>query len=138
MRLTTELEKVKNIKPIIRLSTNNEFIDRYPTLSSITNDNFATGTVERVLYKKQSYAYNSFWLYESDYLSGNYSIPKVKDDKYLQSVAKYDMNNNFIHSYDSIYEAEKDSVSTRGEILRVANGNRKSSHKEKWKFIVTS
>ena len=24
------------------------------------------------------------------------------------------------------------------EILRVANGNRKSSHKEKWKFIVTS
>ena len=131
-------EKVKNIKPIIRLSTNNEFIARYPTLKSITNDNFATGTVERVLYKKQSFAYNSFWLYESDYLSGNYSIPKVKDDKYLQSVAKYDINNNFIHSYDSIYEAEKDSVSTRGEILRVANGNRKSSHKEKWKFIVTS
>ena len=57
---------------------------------------------------------------------------------YLQFVAKYDINNNFIHRYDSIYEAEKDSVSTRGEILRVANGDRKSSHKEKWKFIVTS
>ena len=38
---------------------------------------------------------------------------------YLQSVAKYDINNNFIHSYDSIYEAEKDSVSTRGENLLI-------------------
>ena len=62
----------------------------------------------------------------------------MRTDYSQTGVAKYDMNNNFIHSYDSIYEAEKDSVSTRGEILRVANGDRKSSHKEKWKFIITS
>ena len=44
------------------------------------------------------------------------------------------MNNNYVKSYGSIYEAEKDSASSRSEIYRVANGNRNSSRKEKWKF----
>ena len=45
------------------------------------------------------------------------------------------MNDNLIKSYDSIYSAEKDSLSNRHVIFRVANGMRKSSRKEKWKLI---
>lgn len=40
-----------------------------------------------------------------------------------------------ICTYNSIYDAEKDSVSNRSEIYRVAKGDRKSSRNEKWKFI---
>ena len=58
--------------------------------------------------------------------------------KSVKQESRHFSDERFNHSYDSIYEAEKDSVSTRGEILRVANGDRKSSHKEKWKFIITS
>ena len=69
------------------------------------------------------------------YLSGNYQIPNEDFDHFTLAVEKYDMNDNLIKSYDSIYSAEKDSLSNRHEIFRVANGMRKSSRKEKWKLI---
>lgn len=50
------------------------------------------------------------------------------------AVDKFDMDDNYICSYDTIYDAEKDSVSSRSEIYRVAQGKAKSSRKEKWKF----
>lgn len=44
------------------------------------------------------------------------------------------MENNYVCSYRTIYEAENDSTSNRNEIYRVAMGERKSSRNEKWKF----
>ena len=49
-------------------------------------------------------------------------------------VDKFDMDDSYICSYDTIYDAEKDSVSSRSEIYRVVQGKAKSSRKEKWKF----
>ena len=127
-------EKVYNIKKIVRLSKDNKLIKTYNTLSSIEKDGYALGTVKRVLKGIQKFAYDTYWTYEDDYLSGNYNIPKTDFDYYTLPVDKYDMNNNYVKSYGSIYEAEKDSASSRSEIYRVANGNRNSSRKEKWKF----
>ena len=126
-----------NIKSIIRLSKDGDFLERYETLLSIEQNGYATGTIRRVLAGKQNFAYDSFWLYECDYISGNYVLPTNKFDKFTLPVDKYDEYNNFICSYESIYEAEKDSASSRSEIFRVANGDRKTSRHEKWKFSNT-
>ena len=48
------------------------------------------------------------------------------------------MNDNYIKTYKTIYEAEADSLSNKSEIYRVASGNRKSSQNEKWKFNKTA
>lgn len=131
---TGYIEKVFKMKPIVRLSLDGKFIKRYNSLKDIKEDNFAPGTVRRVLVKQQDFSYNSFWLYEDEYKSNQYIIPKVKPDKFLLPIEKYDLNNNYICSYASIYEAENDSMSSRNEIYRVATGDRKSSRNEKWKF----
>lgn len=127
--------KMFNIKAFVRLSKNGEFIKRYETLASLKEDNLAVGTIIRVLKNKQDFAYDSFWVYEDKYLSGDYVIPNIKEDIFMVPVAKYDMDNNYICSYENIYNAENDSASSRNEIRRVAKGDRKSSRNEKWIFL---
>jgi hypothetical protein len=129
------IKKVFKIKSVIRLSKDGEFIKRYETLMDIQRDGYELGTVRRVLNGKQKFSYNSFWVYEDDYVTGDYIIPEEDFDHFLLPVEKYDINNNFVCKYSSIYDAEKDSQSNRSEIYRVASGGRKSSRKEKWKFV---
>ena len=62
-------------RPIVRLSKNGDYISRFVTASEANKQGFKSGTVNRVLKGKQKYAYNSMWVYENDYLSGNYIIP---------------------------------------------------------------
>ena len=131
-------ERVFDIKPIIQLSKKGEYISRYSSLCDIERSGYSTGTIRRVLSKTQDFAYDCYWLYEKEYMSGEYCIPTAKDDKFLTAVDKYDMGNNYICSYKSIYEAEQDSISTRNEIYRVASGDRKSSRNEKWKFSMVA
>lgn len=127
-------EKVFNMRPIVRLSKTGEFIKKYNSLYALKKDGFADGTIRRVLNGTQNFSYDSFWLYEDDYVNGNYTLPKIKNDKFLTSVEKYDMGDNYVCSYNTIYEAENDSISSKSEIYRVACGKRKSSRNEKWKF----
>ena len=61
-------------RPIIRLSKNGDYISRFNTVSEANRQGFKSGTVYRVLKGKQKYAYDSLWVYEDDYLSGNYII----------------------------------------------------------------
>lgn len=128
-------EKILNTRPIVQISKDNKFISRFESKCDADRKGFAYGTISRVLSKKQKFAYDTCWFFEDDYLSGNYKIPNENFDHFTFAVEKYDMNDNFIKSYDSIYSAEKDSLSNRHEIFRVANGTHKSSRKEKWKFI---
>ena len=62
-------------RPIIRLSKTGKYISRFNTSSEANRQGFKSGTVNRVLKGKQKYAYDSLWVYEDDYLSGNYTIP---------------------------------------------------------------
>lgn len=62
-------------RPIVRLSKNGDYINRFNTVSEANRQGFKSGTVNRVLKGKQKYAYDSLWVYEDDYLSENYIIP---------------------------------------------------------------
>ena len=128
-------ERVLGQRAFVQLTKSGEFICKYDSLNSLSKYNFASGTIRRVLKGQQDFAYDCFWVYELDYISGNYKLPEIKQDKFDVSVAKYDMSDNYIQTYDTIYEAENDSISSKSEIYRVAKGDRKSSRNEKWKFL---
>ncbi len=131
-------EKVFNIKSVVQLTKDGEYINKFDSLSDMDKHGYKMGTVNRVLKGSQKFAYNCYWVFEKDYLSGNFKIPTEDFDRYTVSVNKYDMNDNYIKTYTTIYEAENDSVSNKSEIYRVASGNRKSSRNEKWKFTQTA
>lgn len=128
-------DKAYNIKPIIQLAKNGKYLNRFSSLAEANRNGYASGTVCRVLKHLQGFAYDSYWVYESDYIDGNYKIPIEHQDKFDRSVMKKDLNNNIVTVYSSIYEAENDSRSNKSEIYRVASGQRKSSRKEKWLFV---
>lgn len=113
-------DKILHQKPIIRLSKTGEFIKRYINLSSVKEDNFASGTIIRVLKGKQKYSYDSLWVYEKDYLCGKYIIPSIKKNKFDIPVKQYDMGNNFICEYKNIEEASNITGLPKSDIYRVA------------------
>ena len=129
------IERVFNIKPIVRLDKNGGYMERFSSLNEIERNGFAVGSVRRVLVKEQNYSYDSYWVYEDDYLSGKYSIPIPPVDRFSAPVSKTDLVTGISKHYNSIYDAEKDSRSSKSEILRVAKGDRRSSRSEVWKFI---
>lgn len=68
------INNIRNIRPIIRLSKHGKYIKRYNSLNSVKQDGFWPGPVNQVLKGKQKYSYDSFWVYEDDYLNNNYQI----------------------------------------------------------------
>lgn len=68
--------KVFNIKPIVQLGKDGTYINRFESLCDADRNGFKSGTIRRVLMKKQNFSYNYFWVFEDDYNNHNYSIPK--------------------------------------------------------------
>ena len=67
---------IYNIKNFIKINNiGGGYMSRFVTASKANRQGFKSGTVNRVLKGKQKYAYDSLWVYEDDYLSGNYIIP---------------------------------------------------------------
>ena len=63
---------------------------------------------------------NEYWLFERNSklqkaLDFFFKPVEIEVTKSVKQESRHFSDERFIHSYDSIYEAEKDSVSTRGE-----------------------
>lgn len=125
--------KVLNWKPIVQLNDLGEYVKTYQTVADADRAGYKRGTVQRVLRGDQKMAYKSYWIYESDYISGNYSLNDLLN-RFIAPVDKYDINGNFVKSYPNIYRAEADSNSNKSEILRIINDpTRTISRGEIWK-----
>lgn len=60
-------EEILGQKKICKLDKNYNLLDTYENLSEVNRNGYASGTVRRVLIKKQKYSYGFVWMYESDY-----------------------------------------------------------------------
>ena len=116
--------KAMNAKGLIHLSKNGEFIKEYVYLNDVSKDNYALGTIQRVLKGQQKFAYDSFWVYSEDYYSNNYTVPKDNLDKYLVSILS--INNNETKQYPNVYAAAEEIGCYPFEIYNVLKGKRKS------------
>ena len=126
--------KAKKIKSLIHLTKNGEFIKEYNHLNDVSKDNYALGTIQRVLKGKQKFAYDSYWVYGEDYYNNNYSIPKDEPDKYLVSV--YSIKGDEIKHYSDIYTASKEIGCYPYEIYNILQGKRKHVKEYTFKYNV--
>lgn len=115
--------------PIVQLDLNGKYIKRYDSMTQAEQDNnINSGNISACINKKRYYSSGFYWVYESDYLNRNFEIKGCRFSKFLIPVEKYDKNGNLIKRYNSILEASKESKSSRTDILRVVNGERKSTN----------
>lgn len=124
-------------RPVVQLNLNKEYMSRYDCIADASRaNNIPLGNIVTCLLDNRSYANGYYWVYEKDYLSGNYKIVEPRFIKFLIPVDRYDLDGNFICHFDTILEASKDCKSTNYEILEVINGVRKSSYGYKYKQTV--
>ena len=130
----TYKENILNWTPILQLNIDGTIIREFSTIVEADRAGFKRGTVQRVLNKKQPLAYNSFWIRKKEYVQGNYIIPQM-DDSVDIAVDRVDSCGNIIKSYDSIFEAEKESQLNRDTIKRIVYcPNRKNTSQEYWQL----
>lgn len=89
------------------------------------------------LYHNSHYSKGFFWFRKNDYESGNYLIPKLtphNKEYYDISVKQYDLQNNYIKTFDTINDAAKESGLICSDILKVMDGKRKSRGGYIWKY----
>lgn len=124
--------KAWNVKGLVHLSKDGEFIKEYSHLNDVSEDNYALGTIQRVLSGKQKFAYNSYWVYSKDYYENNYAIPKEESDRYLVPIVSvYD---GIEKHYSDIYKASEEIKCHPCDIYRVLKGDRKSFKGYQFKY----
>ena len=85
---------------------------------------------------KQKSAYNYRWMYLKDY---NYNINNIKPIERLHDskpkvVIQLDLQNNFIHKWNSLLEADKNTHINFKNISACCRHKRKTTHGYKWIF----
>lgn len=115
--------------PVVQLDLNGKYLNRYNSISEAGRVNgIKNGRIASCIRKKTYFSSGYYWLYESDYLSGNYEIKECRISKFLIPIIKYDKNGNFIKKYNTIVDASKETKSSCTDILKVINGERKSTY----------
>lgn len=127
-------EKYLNKKPIVMLSKKGEFIKRFDSKCDADRNGYKYGTISRVLFGKQKYAYDCLWVFEKDYITGNFVIPEIEKDKYDIQIDSYDVEGNFLKHYNNIYEASDDLSIYKYEIYNVIKQKVKSVKNYKFKI----
>jgi len=97
-------------KPIVRFTLNGDFIDKYESIRFAAKQlGIDYRSIGIAIKKKRWYSFDFLWCYEEDYLKGfkptwvYIDISTIK-----QKIYKFDLDGNFICSYESIEQAARE------------------------------
>lgn len=117
-----------NLKPIVMLDLNGNFIKRYDYISQCENEtNLNHSTISACCKRKHARYKNYIFMYEEDYLK-NGPIRYIKPESTRKTkIKQYDLDGKFIKVYDSTTEASKILNIERTSISACLNGKNKSA-----------
>lgn len=115
IKLPSNYMEKYNIRPIVMLDKEGNYLRRFKNKGDADRAGYKYGTITRALNKKQKYSYDSIWLYEDEYLAGDYTIPEYTD-KYDIKVDYFDDDGVKIKTFENIYDASKELNIRRYEI----------------------
>lgn len=132
----SDTHKNASMKSVIQVSPNGEFIEKYESIKQAENDNNIThGNISSCIYYNGYFSSGYYWFYEDDYNSGKYqSLMNNRTAKFYVQINKYNMNDEFIKSYNTVYDASNDNNVIAYKILENAIGIRKSINGNKYRF----
>lgn len=111
------------LRPIAQYDMNGVFIKIY---ESISQASIETGIYRHnictALKRNSHYSSGYYWFDKKDHESSNVKVISGRFLKFNIPVDKFDLQNNFISSYDTIFEAAKDLNVSNSRIWKVVSG----------------
>lgn len=120
-------------KPILCFDLEGNFVKEYESANQSEEDGFSATTVIAVCNKRRKQHKNFLFIKKSDYNSEIKLVyKKGKTDR--KKVYHYDLNNNFIRSYDSVSETEKFGFNPK-KVSAVCLGKNKTHNSMKFSYV---
>lgn len=132
-----KIEPYKDRKQIIQYTTDGNIVKIYRNSSSIDKSKFNLNKIHECC-KHTLLSYKGFiWLYKEEIINISFYIRVYKYAKYsCKPVAQYDLNNNYLNSYVSIYEAQDITGVPAQSIYKNCIGELKTTgYKFVWRYI---
>lgn len=116
-----------DLRPVVQVDLNGKYISEYDSISEASKiTTISSHAISSAFTRKSHYSSGFYWFDKDDYYKGNYKIMETRFSKFMIKVDKYDKNNNYICSYNSILDASKELGTTNYSIYEVIIGKRKS------------
>ena len=131
--VTPVKKSTHNCKPVDQFNLNGKFIQRYNSITEAARTlNIDNSLISRCTSGENKTATGFMWKFAGNEIVDKIEIPKKKKGGKL--VDQYDMDGNFIKSFDSIAEAGKFINRHPSQISRCCNGKAKTCYGCIWKF----
>ncbi len=125
--------------PVVQISADNKYlINEFPSVRhAALSLGKNTGHISSACLGKRESAYGYIWKYRSDY---NKNLPKIdislaEKKLHSKSIAQYDLNGNYIQTFNSASAAARATNDKQGNISSVAVGKRKYSGCYQYAYI---
>lgn len=132
--------RYRNIRPVVKLDLNGRYIDRYNNITEACDKNNLNNS--KHLWKclngkylhDNNLRYGYVWLFEDDYIQGNYSVPKKYKFGYDRQIVQLTVSGEVVKFYNSILEAELETGFNKSNIKKNANKNIKTANGFVWVY----
>lgn len=124
----------KRFKMVCQYNLNGEFIRIYDSIKETSNDGFNTSAVSAVCLGNKPQHKGFYWQYYDGNNDCNINVCKKYHNE-PHHIVQYDLNGNYIASWNSTREIEKQLGIDSSSISKVCRGERKSAGKFIWKMF---
>lgn len=134
------LEKISNSSskfPVLQFTLDGILVNQYKNCNVAAKElNLESKRLYQCCQNNERYktAYGYIWIYEHNYKIYEFSVENYKKKSTSKPVSQYDLQNNYIATYKSAREAEKETGIGYKMISRVCNGGRPYTHGYIFKF----
>lgn len=126
-----------NKKSILQYDLNGNFIKEWDSTSSAEKElEVSSGSITKCCKKERTMAFNSLWKYADDDTSIEELMIRYAKSQKCNQVNMYDMDGNYIRSFNSGRQAELELGITRGRVSEICNHTqgRRSVGGYKWEW----
>lgn len=117
-----------NVRPVVRLTLDGEFVKRYESASATQSDGFNQSDVSHCCRNDNATCQNGIFMFESDYLENGPRKLVKKMPNNAKAVIQCDLNGNFIKRFPMIADAERELGIGHNIIVSCAKGRYKTAH----------
>lgn len=118
-----------NAIPVVRLTLDGEFVERYDSASEASKDGFYQGHVLQCCRDPRSQTKGYIFMYEDEYKrKGGRRKEEWPVPNFAKEIIQCDMDGNFIKKYRKIADAERETGISHTRIVGCAKGRDKSAN----------